>query len=151
MTIPSDGTQSEKPPTFERIEEYKAVLEFIGRLSARRQNSNDVFVGINTVFLTGLGVFLATHPLSWGTTVSVTIIAVAVTPVNFVWRMALMRYDGNIGRRVKYLLGIEEEFRERRGDTRDKQPVGLFLQNKESEIYSNTHLELALAMYFVLL
>jgi hypothetical protein len=52
------ATPSVEPSVFERMGEYQAILEHHAQLSTRRQHTNDMYIGINTVFLTALGVLL---------------------------------------------------------------------------------------------
>ena len=63
VSFEEDSKEKNESPmlsnTFERIEEYKAILENHAEVSARRQRTNDIFVGLNTVFLTALGFLLA--------------------------------------------------------------------------------------------
>jgi hypothetical protein len=49
------------PQAFQRMEEYKAILGNLADVSARRENANNVYVGLNTVFLTAAGVFTVAH------------------------------------------------------------------------------------------
>lgn len=94
-----------------RFEEYKAILENLQQLAGRRQSGNNIFVALNTTFLTATGVFLSTQPRFWdsGTTaIAVLIIALVVTPINYLWIVTLNRYlQGN---KVRYdlLRKIEE-------------------------------------------
>jgi hypothetical protein len=115
-----DAEQSSGSPAgaFERIGEYQAVLEDLGRLSARRQNLNDVFVAINSLFLTGLGVLLVMTRLdSWWLAEAVGLMALAITPINVIWRTAILRYKSEVTTHVYYLSSIEREFRQRREAT----------------------------------
>ena len=43
------GAESQATNPFERIEEYKAVLEDTAQASNRRRTDNTLFVGLNTV------------------------------------------------------------------------------------------------------
>ncbi len=151
------------PSVFERIEEYTAVLENLVQLSLRRQNTNNVFVGLNTVFLTGLGVLLlSTHFASWWVVGATAAFTLAILPLNLNWRMAIKRYKAGINVRKAYLEVIETEFCERRGGSGSsgigggaagKPPLGLFLKIRDTPLraHGNTELEVRLTTYFLVL
>jgi hypothetical protein len=113
MDIPPTGAP---PAIFERIGEYQAVLASVDQLSLRRQNLTAVYMGLNALFLSALGIFISTHLnfTVWSTSVGVVIIAAAIAPLNWFWRRAIKLYDGFLTIRHDYLRSIEEEFRERR-------------------------------------
>jgi hypothetical protein len=156
---------------FERIEEYKAVLDNLVQLSARRQNTNNVFVGLNTIFLTGLGILLlSTRFTSWWIAGAALALTLAITPLNLTWRVAIIRYKRGINVRKEYLQEIEQEFRQRRAQTAQgpvglegkegvegtaagAPPLGLFLKVRETTLHrhGNTELELRLVTYFLVL
>jgi hypothetical protein len=69
---PSNGEQ-----TFERMPEYAALLQNTAAMSTRRQNSNTLYVTLNTVFLKGIGIYLSMADLrQWWPFFAVAIIAV---------------------------------------------------------------------------
>jgi len=139
-------------PTFERIEEYKAVLDNLAAVSARRQSLNDVFVGINTVFLTALGVLLfASRLTSWGAVIAIGAISAVITPINLTWIAALVRYRRGLRFQLQYLREIETEFRQRRGTISGSPDIGFFLRLDEVRRprSGNTRLEVLLAAYFL--
>jgi hypothetical protein len=141
------------PPTFERIEEYKAVLDNLAAVSARRQSLNDVFVGINTVFLTALGVLLfASRLSSWGAVIAIGAICALITPINLTWIGALLRYRRGLRFQLQYLREIETEFRQRRGTIPGSPDIGFFLRLNEMRRprSGNTRLEVLLAVYFLI-
>jgi hypothetical protein len=167
MTTSSGDTGSY---VFERIEEYKAVLENLVQLSLRRQNTNNVFVGLNTVFLSGLGLLLlSTHVASWWVVGATAAFTLAILPLNLNWRRAIRRYKAGINVRKEYLEEIETEFSERRGGGgtgggawatgggpagQPSQPLlGLFLRIRDTPLktHGNSELELRLATYFLAL
>jgi hypothetical protein len=147
--------------TFERVREYKAVLEDSAQLASHRQTLNNVYVGINTLFLTGLGIFLFNTSLtSWVDTWIVGAITVVVLPMNLTWRAALVRYRTQIGLHLEYLREIEMEFRARRAmDTSippsptPEPPIGFFMKLQEARHphTGNTRLEILMATYFLIL
>jgi hypothetical protein len=145
-----------EPNIFERIEEYKAILENHAQLSARRQHVDDVFVGLNTIFLTALGfLLLQSHLDTWWVFVVVSTVTLIILPVNIIWRSALIRYGERLSVRCDYLREIEQEFRTRRGKVADEPEIGLFSRLKETGLHhrkkSNTQLEVKLATYFICL
>src|SRR5262245_45774583 len=146
------------PLVFERIGEYTAVLENLVQLSLRRQNTNNIFVGLNTVFLTGFGVLLfSTRLASWWVVGATAAITLAILPLNVTWRMAIKRYKVGISVRKVYLQEIEEEFRTRRGTAEmgsSASPLGLFLKIRDTSSlhqHGNTELEVRVATCFLLL
>lgn len=140
---------------FERIEEYKAVLENVGQVSARRQGFNNVFVGINTVFLTGVGfLLLSTHLNSWWLVGALAAISLTVTPINFTWRQALLRYKNGLTEQYAYIRDIEKEFRRRHQEAYGDSNVGVYLRLDEQRRRphsGNTRLEIRIATYFTAL
>ncbi|HEY7356157.1 MAG TPA: hypothetical protein VH590_06805, partial [Ktedonobacterales bacterium] len=138
----------------ERMEEYKAVLESQAQISARRQHMNDVYIGLNTVFLTALGLLLVqSHLDTWWVFVVVCAIMLAILPINLTWRAALRRYGNSLSFRFDYVREIEQEFRVWKGKITDPSAVGLHLREKELDLQqkSNTQLEIRLATYFICL
>lgn len=137
MTVPDNNEQQEKPTTFERIDEYKAVLDNLSGLSSRRQNTNNVYVGLNTVFLTALGFFLSTHLnfIVWSTAVAVGIMTLPLVFLNTVWLCSLKRYGRGAQVRYDYLREIEKEFRGRRDSSDDQHLIGLFTRIKDTVYY----------------
>jgi hypothetical protein len=163
LTAVSTGSHYPSPAapvnTFERLEEYKAVLEQLGRLSARRQNLNDVFVAINTIFLTAIGFLLFQSKFdSWWLVGVVSAITLAIMPINLTWRLAIDRYKGEIKVHVEYLSSIEREFRRRReaneGMTQmDEIQIGFYLYNtvRRRAHSGKSRIEKRLANYFIIL
>jgi len=149
-TLPTESN------TFERIEEYQAILENHAQLSARRQHINDVYVGLNTIFLTALGILLLqSHLDTWWILAVVSTVTLIIMPINVTWRAALLNYGDRLSSRYDYLREIEQEFRTRRGKVADQPEIGLFLRLKETGQHhrkkSNTRLEVQLAIYFICL
>jgi len=139
---------------FERIAEYQAVLEHHAQLSTRRQHTSDIYIGLNTFFLTAMGwLLLQSHLDTWWAFAMVSALTVVILPINVTWRAALIRYAKSLSRRYDYLREIEQEFRERRGTTANQPEIGLFLRLKETGLYreGNSQLEIRLATYFICL
>src|SRR5437763_7395370 len=95
--LSADAGPLAEPGTFERMGEYQAVLENHAQLSARRQHVNDVYVGLNTVFLTALGILLLqSHLDTWWVFVVVSAVTLIIMPINLAWRAALRRYGNRL-------------------------------------------------------
>jgi hypothetical protein len=99
-------------PIAARIESYKIVVENLERFASRRQLANNVFVSLNTVFLTAIGVFISTHLSalnSWSGTIALLVIAIAITPINVLWLFALNRYVLGDEARYRYRVELESK------------------------------------------
>lgn len=126
-------------------------------VAQHRQNLNDVFVAVSTVFLTGLGVLLVmTNLKSWWLVAGVGVITFTITPMNLTWRTALERYRLQTRTHVNYLSAIENEFRQRReaieGEPpQGELPIGYFLYNYSLRRphAGNIRIEKRLATYFL--
>lgn len=143
-----------EPSIFERMGEYQAILEHHAQLSTRRQHTNDVYIGLNTVFLTALGVLLLqSHLDTWWVFAVVSTMTIIILPINITWRTALLRYGRSLAYRYDYLREIEQEFRTRRGSVANQPEIGLFLRFKDAGLHQkgNTQLEMQLATYFIFL
>jgi hypothetical protein len=134
-------------PASERLEAYKILIENLERLAARRQAVNGVFVTLNTVFLTAIGVLISTHLNwlnSWGGPVALLVIAIAITPLNVAWWLTLDRYaKGNLVR-YTFLEEIEAGFPSEAG-------IGLYQRLKERQLGASYNIrpDRFLAAYFV--
>ncbi|MBA3826452.1 MAG: hypothetical protein H0X24_21440 [Ktedonobacterales bacterium] len=93
------------------IEEYKCIVEQTGNLSDRRQTTNDIYVALNTLFLTGLAVLLTTsHLMSWYPAIIIGIVTLISWFINFTWLSLLDRYRTLIKVRIDYLKQLETLF-----------------------------------------
>ncbi len=91
-----------------RFEEYNNVIEQTAKLSDRRQTINDIFVGINSLFLTGLGYLFTTLQLTnWYPTALFGAVAVLATLMNVTWRRLNENYRILIEKRLGYARQIE--------------------------------------------
>jgi hypothetical protein len=134
-------------PASERIEAYKILIENLERLAARRQSVNGVFVALNTVFLTAIGVLISTHLdsfNSWSGPIALAIIAVAITPLNVAWLLTLDRYAKGNQIRYDLLEKIEADFPPKAGMSLYKT-----LNDKRLGAYYNIRPDRFLAAYFV--
>lgn len=93
------------------LDEYQCVAQQTGSISDRRQTTNDIYVGINVVFLTGLALFLPSiHFTSWWGTAGSALIALVAVFVNGTWIRLLQNYRELIGVRINYLMEMEKQF-----------------------------------------
>ena len=92
-----------------RMEEYQIVLDNTAKLSDRRQTTNDLFVGLNSFFLTALGFLFVQGKISnfWMPGIFVTV-SIITTFINIIWLRLNLRYRDLVGLRVAYLEAIEE-------------------------------------------
>ncbi len=100
-----------KGPTLEnRIDEFKAILENTANLSDRRQTVNDIFVGLNSLFLTGLAfLFITSHLQNWWTTAAFGGVTVLTSLINGVWWTLASRYRTLIQMRYSLLEEMEKQ------------------------------------------
>src|SRR5205823_13807306 len=103
------------------------ILDHHAQIRARRQHTKDVYIGINTVFLTTIGLLLLqSHLDTWWVLAIVSAITLIIMPLNATWRTALLRYGRSLSFRYDYLKEIEKEFRARRGNVAGEPEIGLF-------------------------
>src|SRR5262249_26220006 len=95
---------------FQRMEEYKVVVQNHAGISARRQSATNLFVSLNVVFLTAMGfVLLSSRLTSWWAVAAMGAIALSITPINLTWYFTLKRYQKVIFGYYQYLQEIEKE------------------------------------------
>jgi hypothetical protein len=142
-----------KPPPFERIGEYQAVLDNLAWYASRRKMTNNVFVGLNSLFLTALAVLLTTAGMTWATAGIMTAGTLAILPINLTWFAGLRRYDYGVRPRLQYAQEIESEFLTRRGFPPDGLKIGLYRRLQKPGYAKSAHsrVELRLALYFIVL
>lgn len=143
-----------EPPdllTFERIEEYKAVLQNHAAIHARRQSTTNVFVSLNGVFLTAIGFLLvSSHLNSWWVVGAVGVINGAIFPMNLIWLRILNRYQINHLEYIRYLREIETELAKRWGNKH----IGIYRRFVDPAVFARvgtSQLERLLAIYFLCL
>jgi hypothetical protein len=116
------------------LEEYKNIAEQTGGLSDRRQVTNDIYVALNTLFLTSFGYLLTTsHLKTWVPAFVVAAITIVSWFINVTWRRLLEQYRQLIKVRVDYLKAIEQRFPEKSGDV----ARGMYLE--EAKLYDAGH------------
>jgi hypothetical protein len=87
---------------------YLALMEDTTKLSDRRQTTNDLFVGLNVVFFTGMGaLFYASHLKTWWVTGLFAAITAIAFFLNFTWIRLINRYSRLVGLRIAYMHQLE--------------------------------------------
>ena len=93
-----------------RFDEYSSVIENTAKLSDRRQTINDIFVGLNSLFLTALGfLFISLQLTTWWPTAMFGGVAIITTLVNLTWRQLNNRYRQLINVRLAYANALEKQ------------------------------------------
>lgn len=93
-----------------RFDEYTSVVENTAKLSDRRQTINDIFVGLNSLFLTALGfLFISLQLTSWWPTAMFGGVAIITTLVNSTWLRLNDRYRQLINVRLAYANALEKQ------------------------------------------
>ena len=82
---------------------------------------------MNTVFLTGIGLFASPHFGTWDTVVAVAMVTAIAIPVNMMWHRGLAYWMKSLGVREAYIRSIEREIRKGRETTDGEPPIGLYL------------------------
>jgi hypothetical protein len=94
-------------------QEYTTLVSEASKLSDRRQVMNDIFVGLNALFLTAMGVlFLSSHLQSWWTTGVYGAITLFTVIFNLIWYRLINRYRQIVGLRIRYLRSLERALQE---------------------------------------
>jgi hypothetical protein len=87
---------------------YTALIADAANTSTRRQTVNNIYIGVNGLFLTAMGVLLiSSHLDSWWVVVAAVAIALAVTPLNRSWLRTLKYYERLLTARYKTMREIE--------------------------------------------
>lgn len=96
-----------------RYQEYEKILEETGKLSDRRQTVSDLFLGVNSLFLTAAGFSVVASDLAawWSTGICAAIALIAVM-INITWIQLIERYRSLIDLRIRYLEGLERSLQE---------------------------------------
>lgn len=98
-----------------RVEEYKAIVVDTAGVSSRRQNTNDLFAGINALFLTALGFFLVSSHFAftdWYVTAAIVLVCLVTIFLNRTWHRTLVYYSVLLAARHKYIEWVEMKLRE---------------------------------------
>jgi hypothetical protein len=125
--------QQDAQPSDPRFQYYLTLIEDTTKLSDRRQTANDLFVGLNVVIFTGMGVlFYGSHLRSWWVTGVFAAISILALLLNITWLRLNARYRRLVRLRIEYMTQLETElnaqaifaqFPERSGKQAKKQPV----------------------------
>jgi hypothetical protein len=132
------------------MEEYKAGLENLAEFGDRRLATSAIFVGFNTIALTGVGALLVSSRLSsWKTPSELALIAFAILPVNGLWIRALVQYKRGLDLRYAFLQRLEVALFPNRG-YEERGLVSVLHRVRPNGKYGHRHtsLEIALAIYF---
>ncbi len=134
------------------IEEYKTIVEQTSSLSDRRQVTNDIYVALNTLFLTGVAYFLTTtHLKSWWPAIILGVVTLISWVINGTWMGLLEQYRELIKLRYTYLKQLEGLFPIKGAD------IARGIYHAEQKLYDEHHnfdftkLELRLARLFLIL
>ncbi|MGO8951303.1 MAG: hypothetical protein ACLQUY_27345 [Ktedonobacterales bacterium] len=100
--------QPESETSHPRFAYYLALMEDTTKLSDRRQTTNDLFVGLNVVFFTGMGVlFYNSHLNTWWVTGLYAAITVLALMLNATWIRLITRYSRLVRLRIQYMEQLE--------------------------------------------
>lgn len=92
----------------DRFEEYKIVLDDINRLSDRRQRTNELFMALNGLLLTALGVLLFSSRLTtWWLSSILSVVSILAMFINGIWLRIIRAYLRVAHLEVEYACGIE--------------------------------------------
>jgi hypothetical protein len=98
----------DSPASTPQFQYYLALMEDTTKLSDRRQTTNDLFVGLNVVFFTGMGaLFYASHLKTWWVTGLFAAITLVAFFLNFTWIRLINRYSRLVGLRIGYMHQLE--------------------------------------------
>jgi hypothetical protein len=104
-----------EPRNYPRIHEYEVIVADTAGVSGRRQNTNDLFAGINALFLTALGIFLIASHFSftdWLVNLAIVLVCLVTALLNVVWLRTLRRYQSLLAARHRYIEWVEHRLRE---------------------------------------
>ena len=94
--------------TTPRLAYYLALIEDTTKLTDRRQTTNDLYVGLNVVFFTGLGALIyASHLDTWWVTGIYVAISGLALALNLTWIRLINRYRRLIRLRIEYMHQLE--------------------------------------------
>jgi hypothetical protein len=97
-----------------RFKEYQALIEDTAKISDRRQTTNNIFVSLNVLFLTGLGLlFLQSGPhlSSWWVAGIFAIVTFIAITLNNNWLDQIEKSRRLVSLRIRYLEGLEDSLR----------------------------------------
>jgi|SRR5690348_12294703 len=102
----------------ERLKEYEIAVDSFLRRSERRERTNELFIALNSLFLTALGVLLLSSNLTtWWVAGTLVLISIFTSVMNQIWRKLLGRYRVFLACLGDYLAGLERSFQKASKDT----------------------------------
>lgn len=110
------GMPGQQRDVSDAITLYTAFIADAASTSTRRQTVNNIYIGVNGLFLTGLGFLLVNSRLdSWWVVAATAAIALTVTPLNAAWLRTLQYYEHLLNTRYTTMQDIEthHQFSER--------------------------------------
>jgi len=97
----------------ERLKEYEIAVDSFLRRSERRERTNELFIALNSLFITALGVFLLSSSLTtWWVAGTLVLISLFTTFMNIIWSRLLGRYRVFLACLGDYLTGLERSFQQ---------------------------------------
>jgi hypothetical protein len=100
-----------QPPSPAVLEEYKIIGDRLANLTDRRQRTNDVYIGVNALFLTGVGLLVvSSHFTSWVPVIEIGTITAVILPLNWAWVRAIDFYTRFVDVHYQCLDTIESRF-----------------------------------------
>lgn len=98
---------------FERFEEYKLFVDDTARLSERRQTVSNIYVAVNSLLLTAIGLLikeLGARGL-WVLLLPLPLVTAGIA-VSLWWRQLIRKYKKLVGLRIDTLREMEDEMPE---------------------------------------
>lgn len=94
----------------DKFEEYKFFIDDTSRFSERRQTISNIYVAVNSLLLTGIGLLIKdlTIQTSWNWFLSLPLIAAGIA-VSIWWSQLIYRYKELVRLRIRVLRDIEDE------------------------------------------
>jgi hypothetical protein len=98
-------------PPLAVLEEYKIIGDRLANLTDRRQRTNEVYIGVNALFLTGVGLLVvSSHFTSWVPAIEIGAITAVILPLNWAWVRAINFYTKFVDIHYQCLDTIESRF-----------------------------------------
>jgi hypothetical protein len=92
-----------------KFEEYRLFIEDTARLQDRRQTVTNTYIGVNTVLLSALGLFLGGEgPQNWALDLAALALPIAGVLICRAWQQLLFRYRLLVRIRFRELRRMEE-------------------------------------------
>jgi hypothetical protein len=91
-----------------KFEEYKLFVEDTARFTERRQTITNIYVAVNSILLTGIGLLLDGGLQNWVTPLTVLLLLFAGIFVCAFWSQLIRKYKELVKFRIQMLREIEE-------------------------------------------